>query len=1276
VGFRSHNPVPMAETQCLALEGAIAQLFFNASCVEHLTVEGVDCPADEVRSFMDSFAGENKMHVQVANVLVLFVVIAAANLGGVPRPASVVSTIAMLIWTLMSVFQWVCAVLSFAAICLSYDSMFNTFESCLQPWDPTKPDGPRLMGILSLSTFMFQPVIVSKVLIIVVQPIAIVVGIRGSHAEGHHDAGAGMPQPSAADKLEAPAAPDPSTPTHPVTLALFTALMGAIEYFFSHYLRVTVGVAVGLYAVSAVVWLLSLAAVFSSLFVPLLATSLVTAVVAISLVNSFSAIAPRVGSTVDRFMTFNFYWCSWMEISTAAHILHMAPVLWVLLRYPAVFLLALARVPLFIGGGAGFAFCVVVLVPLIFVRNLVSPREGVGLCNVGIDRYKPLLHPPQVWTAAWGLFTNSKPPNMQRVVNIARRMSKEQRASTGMGASGQGQVHEDTGRGVLDLREVVVQTIAAAHDDDDSSATTGKGERARYSLSLAMNHAFASVFVVCLFIYIVGPPIVYGTWTAHYCYGSRPSELTTYTDFVEEVYTYAYDGFTTFRIPSLDMKQIFDLGVTWFLAALPRWRELTPTEQITGSRALAAVSVLLGVLRPFVLFLEGFLELCIDCKLKKMEVVQLGVTARVAAAVDPSEFEKPHLNLSYHVFTDPEVEAMAENMLRDNHIIQFITFEGTKLGDRGLQALAAVLPTVDGLRRLELGLQKAQLGAQAIGRAIAQMHGVEKLGINGLVLKPLLVRSSGALTASNKGVDDTCAQLLTHFLEALPADVLVKGLHLHATRIGDRAANIVRAMRLQTVLELDLNGSEIESLGAKLIGSCISEMPSLALLDVGENPRIRDGASEVLKSLSNHRKLHTLVLSNCGLSSAEIQYFPPKLPALVILDLAYNHLRDEGLAAITQRLVSGYARLAVLRLTATGLTTKGATAVAGIMHGLPALSELYLDHNGVTDAFVGAIAKGCSKARVLTRLEIGAKSLDDAAAVCVEQLLVQMNPAVSVLSSLGISGNGGLTSGIQVLDLWPNSFTQNGVRHVANGLAQNNAIKFVRIEESRWMRPDMMKISRNLTFTGRNALADRAEALVLSTVASSNRQLQHLTIQLRSTMPADELESCVDVLRSALHLPGGITFVHALGDGTLSLGLPPGLAASRSKPSRRRSSGPLAGVRGFFGQVQLPWADQAARVQAAVPATTEGHAHSRRPSVHGAAMLVTGTATTGKQVGRTTALVAPGADEVASYEATGAEHAQVSSVDAEVSSPRAEHPSESEGPPLASFRRDRRHGLM
>ena len=145
-------------------------------------------------------------------------------------------------------------------------------------------------------------------------------------------------------------------------------------------------------------------------------------------------------------------------------------------------------------------------------------------------------------------------------------------------------------------------------------------------------------------------------------------------------------------------------------------------------------------------------------------------------------------------------------------------------------------------------------------------------------------------------------------------------------------------------------------------------LPDVTILELNNNPDVSDAGLEHLSGLS---KLRVLYLHRSNVKGPGIRHLPD---SLVVLDLGFTPLEDEGLVHL-----KNMRRLKFLRLSHTNVTDEGISNLSGLV----ALEELALDGTDVTDAGLDHVKTIAN----LKQLSIGHTNVTAASAKRLQQTL-------------------------------------------------------------------------------------------------------------------------------------------------------------------------------------------------------------------------------------------------------------------------------------------------
>ncbi|XP_054684288.1 NACHT, LRR and PYD domains-containing protein 6 isoform X2 [Grus americana] len=165
--------------------------------------------------------------------------------------------------------------------------------------------------------------------------------------------------------------------------------------------------------------------------------------------------------------------------------------------------------------------------------------------------------------------------------------------------------------------------------------------------------------------------------------------------------------------------------------------------------------------------------------------------------------------------------------------------------------------------------------------------------------------------------------------------------------------------QLQT---LRLGCCNITATGCKDLATVLGAMPSLAQLDLSDNPLKDGGVRELCRALVGPGcSLEKLWLWRCRLTDAScgtLAAVLPASPSLTELHLGENKLGDRGVRRLSEGLRDPACRLQVLRLWRCRLTDASCGTLAAVLPASPSLTELHLGGNKLGDRGVRRLSEG------------------------------------------------------------------------------------------------------------------------------------------------------------------------------------------------------------------------------------------------------------------------------------------------------------------------------
>ena len=141
------------------------ELFFDQKCVQRKKPRFSDiCPVEVVDHSMETFFGSLRIESQFSDYVGVLWLFIAANQGGIPRPkfgdnsGITAGTLFWGMWMFVAILQYYITLISLMMVMVAYFAMRRQYGDCMEEWDYNM----KIMDVVSLGTFSFQPVILTK----------------------------------------------------------------------------------------------------------------------------------------------------------------------------------------------------------------------------------------------------------------------------------------------------------------------------------------------------------------------------------------------------------------------------------------------------------------------------------------------------------------------------------------------------------------------------------------------------------------------------------------------------------------------------------------------------------------------------------------------------------------------------------------------------------------------------------------------------------------------------------------------------------------------------------------------------------------------------------------------------------------------------------------------------------------------------------------------------------------------------------------------------------
>ena len=158
------------------------RLFFNESCLANdydnidWSAAGFPCPVQGTSDYMDTLTAGWRVESQVATLWSVVILAALMQLGGIPAPikGQKIAYFAWGVWMIIQTMQFLFIFLSLVFVIVSYVRMSNVVGYCMTPG----LGGFSLLGNVAAISLAFQPIILSKLLVMLLYYYAVTAGFQ------------------------------------------------------------------------------------------------------------------------------------------------------------------------------------------------------------------------------------------------------------------------------------------------------------------------------------------------------------------------------------------------------------------------------------------------------------------------------------------------------------------------------------------------------------------------------------------------------------------------------------------------------------------------------------------------------------------------------------------------------------------------------------------------------------------------------------------------------------------------------------------------------------------------------------------------------------------------------------------------------------------------------------------------------------------------------------------------------------------------------------------
>lgn len=287
-----------------------------------------------------------------------------------------------------------------------------------------------------------------------------------------------------------------------------------------------------------------------------------------------------------------------------------------------------------------------------------------------------------------------------------------------------------------------------------------------------------------------------------------------------------------------------------------------------------------------------------------------------------------------------EVGLLCSEVLLQLSSLEKITLELKECTDNDCVHLAWLIEHTNSIRHLSLIHNNiGEKGTQILA------EGLKKSTLEGFSMY------AAQLDLHDKCIHDAGAK---HIAAAVSQHQTLKSVCLAQNRLSNVGLSyIIESLRCSDVCELDLRTNLIDSNGAKLIGSYLTETDTLKKIVLDGNHNIQsEGAKEIALSLIKNSSLEQLSLRSCGIGKTGAERFATCLAqnaTIQVLDLCGNpEVGDDAVELICRGLKENRSLLK-LNLSCCGLGDEGCAHLAEALLQNDTLTHLWLQKNEIGD---------------------------------------------------------------------------------------------------------------------------------------------------------------------------------------------------------------------------------------------------------------------------------------------------------------------------------------
>ena len=273
-------------------------------------------------------------------------------------------------------------------------------------------------------------------------------------------------------------------------------------------------------------------------------------------------------------------------------------------------------------------------------------------------------------------------------------------------------------------------------------------------------------------------------------------------------------------------------------------------------------------------------------------------------------------------------------------------------------------------------------------------------------------------------------------LRALRNATLLQYLNLESNCISENLAlNIASVIRKNLLLKhINLCNCSLSNEGIKGISYAISKLKSIECLNIRNNKICKSACSFLRAALSNNKKIKYLDVSGC-ITYGNIAYSLMRLNTTYLNSLNFQSccFKDESVSEWLPNIIIQNKSLQLLNLAYCHLKENGLVAITRALQMITSLKHLYLGSNCITNAASLEIALVVSTNCKLQSLSLCNCGLQETELMVIAQALHDI-------------------SSIKHLDLSHNNITDRAATVIASAIANNAAMKYLDFSFCTWQK--------------------------------------------------------------------------------------------------------------------------------------------------------------------------------------------------------------------------------